>query len=246
MERQYNMETLNYSETNPFFGIPQKKINNAIEDIYNVHLNPKTGKITTDGAKLLEVIHRYASANIPVDYWFREMDKFEGDDSLVRSYKEMTASIKKSYDDGKNYCFAGAHGRGKTMTACCMLKRVVETGKYNALYVNLTDIVNLMASYSSEDREVKSAARKLLLSVDFLVIDEFDSRFMGTDNATDLFGRMLEPVLRSRIQNKLPTIFCTNNTEPDSLFNGALKQSFKSLMQRVKTVNILGTDFRKK
>lgn len=239
------METLKYSETNPFFGIPQKKINNAIEDINNVYLDPKTGKLSPDGAKLMEIVHRYAHANIPVDYWFKEMDKFQGDESLVKAYNEMTNSVKDSYNKGSSYCFLGGHGRGKTMVGTCILKRVVETGKYDALYVNLTDIINLMASSAPADQETKSEARKLLLSVDFLVIDEFDSRFMGTDNATDLFGRLFEPVLRSRIQNQLPTILCTNNTEPDSFFNGALKQSFKSLMKKVKMVSVLGVDFRK-
>jgi len=239
------MEILTYSETNPFCGIPQKKINNAIEDIKNVHLNPKTGKLSADGATLLEIIHRYANANLPVDYWFLEMDKFEGDQSLVKAYNKCTASIKDSYNKGMSFCFAGSHGLGKTLTSACILKRAVETGKYTALYVNLTDIINLMASSSSVDQEIKSEARRLLLSVDFLVIDEFDPRFMSTDNATDLFGRLFEPVLRSRIQNQLPTILCTNSTEPDSFFNGALKQSFKSLMKKIETVNVLGVDFRK-
>ncbi len=132
-----------------------------------------------------------------------------------------------------------------TYSACCILKRVLETGKYNGLYVNLTDIVNLMASSSVEDKEEKSFARKYLLNIDFLVIDEFDSRFMGTsDNAIDLFGRMLEPILRSRIQNSLPTILCTNNTNPDELFNNALRNSFKSLMKKIKLVPVLGKDHR--
>jgi len=132
-----------------------------------------------------------------------------------------------------------------TMSAACIMKRVVESGKYNALYVNLTDIVNLMASSSADDKEEKSPARKCLLMIDFLVIDEFDSRFMGSsDNAIDLFGRMLEPILRSRIQNNLPVILCTNNTNPDELFNNALKQSFKSLMRKIKLIPVLGVDHR--
>lgn len=237
------MTQLNYSEQNPFLGIPQKKINNSIEDIKNTFFDNKLGTLNPQGGILIEMIHRYASANIQVDYWFKEMDKFEGDSSLIKVYNEYSKDIKVAYDKGYNYCFAGSHGLGKTMTASCILKRVVETGNYTALYVNLTDIINVLIS---SDGDAKASGRKFLLSVDFLVIDEFDSRFMGTENATDLFGRILEPILRSRIQNNLPTIFCTNNTEPDSLFNGALKQSFKSLMKKVKILNILGYDFRRR
>src|SRR5690606_19768167 len=58
-------------------------------------------------------INRYSASNIPVDYWWREMDKFEGDDSLVQVYNTYNASIKQAYRDGLSYCFAGGHGKGK-------------------------------------------------------------------------------------------------------------------------------------
>lgn len=232
------------TEVSPFFLIPQKKINNAIEDINNVYLDKKTGKLNSDGAILIEAIYKYAKSNIPVDYWFREMHDFHGDKSLSAIYTKITSDIRAAYDSGVCYCLAGGHGRGKTMIASCILKRCIESGKFSALYVNLTDIINIMASSSQADQAIKSEARRHLLSVDFLIIDEFDSRFMGTDNATDLFGRTLEPILRSRIQNKLPCILCTNNTNPDELFNGALQQSFKSLMKKFTTVFVLGKDFR--
>jgi DNA replication protein DnaC len=128
------------------------------------------------------------------------------------------------------------------MTCSCILKRVVETGKYDALYVNLTDIVNLMASQSDE----KLDARKMLLSVDFLVIDEFDDRFMGTENAADLFGRILEPVLRSRIQNQLPLFLCTNSPNVVASFTGPLRASIQSLMRVVRIVPVLDKDHRLK
>lgn len=230
-------------QTSPFFLIPQKKINNAIEEV-RAKFSNKNGILNKDGAVLVEAIYKYAQSNIPVDYWFREMSDFQGDKNLLAVYNKISLDIDKSYDDGVCFCFAGGHGRGKTMAASCILKRCIESGKYTALYVNLTDIINIMASSSQNDQNIKSTARKYLLSVDFLIIDEFDSRFMGTDNATDLFGRTLEPILRSRIQNKLPCILCTNNTNPDELFNGALQQSFKSLMKKFKTIFVIGKDHR--
>lgn len=130
-----------------------------------------------------------------------------------------------------------------TMTSACILKRVVETGKYSGLYVNLVDIVNIIAAPNA-DAEQKEEARRTLISVDFLVIDEFDIRFMGSDNAADLFGRILEPVLRTRIQNNLPTIICTNSIDPTAAFSGPLQASFKSLMNKIKTIPVLGKDHR--
>jgi DNA replication protein DnaC len=224
---------------NPFQTVPQKKLDNAIADVMRVH--SENGVLTRAGGKLVEILHRYASANIPVDYWFLEMDKFQGDKNLVKRYDEIINDIDKAYKDGLCLCFAGSHGVGKTFTCACILKRVVETYKYNALYVNLTDIVNIMASPRADE---KYSARRHLLTADFLVIDEFDQRFMGTDNAAELYGRILEPIMRSRIQNRLPLIFCTNSTNVESSFSGPLRASIESLMHRVKTVPILGGDFR--
>jgi DNA replication protein DnaC len=222
-----------------FQTVPKKKLDNAIEDVMRVH--SENGVLTKEGGMLVEALQNYTHANIPVDYWFLEMDKFTGDKNLVKRYEEIVSDIAKAYKDGLRVCFAGSHGCGKTMVCSCILKRVVETGKFNALYVNLTDIVNIMASPRADD---KYEARKQLLSVDFLVIDEFDQRFMGTDNAADLFGRILEPTMRARMQNKLPLIFCTNSTNVVSSFNGPLRSSIESLMRMFKTVPVLGGDFR--
>lgn len=123
-----------------------------------------------------------------------------------------------------------------------ILKRAVEKG-YSALYTNLTDIVTILTSYNHEE---KRDTRQALLTVDFLVIDEFDPRFMGSDNASDLYGRILEPALRHRIQNKLPIFFCSNSPNVTASFHGSLKSSISSLMNMVKPVMVLGQDYRDK
>lgn len=173
------------------------------------------------------------------------MGEFTGDKALLQSYNSYTRDVEVAYDLGMSVCYAGNHGRGKTMTSTCILKKVIETGLYSTLYVNLTDIISVLSS-SDVSSQSKSEAKRVLHNSDFLVIDEFDSRFMGSDNAVDLFGRTLEPIVRGRIQNKLPTILCTNNTDPTELFNGQLKQSFKSLMKKMKIISVLGTDHRGK
>jgi len=184
------------------------------------------------------VFHRYFVSNIPVDYWYREIDSnWNGPDNLKRYYNEIVSDIPGAYKEGKRARFAGKHGIGKTMLCACILKRVVETDKYSALYVNLTDIIHVMLTSTSE---VKSAAREQLLSVDFLVIDELDPRFMGTENAADLFGRILEPIMRSRIQNKMPLFFCTNSSKVEESFSGPLQASIESLMNVVRLVPVVG------
>lgn len=226
------------TSANPFLNIPRKKLDDALNDIKD-HYSDKNGILTKDGAILTEVFYGYYQANIPVDYWWRDMTDFIGPQSLKSFYESYVSDLKAAYKEGKRARFGGSHGVGKSMTCACILKRVVETQKYSALYVNLTDVIHVLLTSSSEE---KIWARKTLLESDFLVIDEFDERFMGSENAADLFGRMLEPIMRTRIQNRMPLFFCTNTAKIESSFSGPLKASIESLMNLVKLVPIIGGD----
>ena len=129
-----------------------------------------------------------------------------------------------------------------TMTSCNILKKFVQKG-YSGLYTTLTDCVNILTISPNEE---KYNARKLLLSVDLLVIDEFDSRFIASDTAGDLFGRTLENIFRTRTQNKMPTILCTNSPNIIDTFSGAIKKSLESLLTGyVERISIFGKDYRK-
>lgn len=174
-------------------------------------------------------------------YWRLEMNSFRGDGILKEKYDEITQDLKSAYDRGLSLCFAGSHGLGKTMTCTNILKRAVEKG-YSGLYATLNDIVSCTINSAPDDR---AAARKELLTVDFLVIDEFDPRYMGSESAADLFGRILEDIFRTRAQNKMPTFMCTNSPNPVESFTGPIKQSITSLMNYVAKVTVLGKDFRK-
>lgn len=170
------------------------------------------------------------------------MDKFEGDKALLKRYNDIIEDVHATYEKGTTCCFAGKHGLGKTMTTCSILKRAVEKG-YDGLYTTLDSIVSVISSGKNDD---KFEAIKYLKMVDFLVVDEFDPRFMGTTNAADLYGRTLEIILRHRLQNNLPTFLCTNSANMSAIFTGSLSESISSLMNLVKTIPVLGQDFRGK
>lgn len=230
---------------NPLISIPQKKIDNAIQEIIDSFPGYKGHSVEDRLPKscriLVTAINRYAKANIPVDYWDLHMQDFKGDKNLLKIYEEIIKDIYVSYNNGIKICLAGNYGTGKTMTCACVLKKAVETG-YSGLYVTLTDVVTLMGS---RDANAKYLAKQHLLNTDFLVIDEFDPRFMGSDNASDFYGRVLETTLRARIHNRMPILLCTNSPNVLSSFSGSLKQSISSLMNLVKIVPVLGSDHRK-
>jgi len=227
-----------FSRSSVLNNIPIRKLNEILSNIENGsdELSVKALKKTA--------IARYAESNIPIEYWFLKMEKdFTGDPRLLEKYKEYTSDMKKSYIQGTSICFAGAHGLGKTMTATCILKKAAQQN-FSALYTTLSDVVAAMTQAPNEDKFI---AKRELLLVDFLILDEFDNRFFSNDNAADLYARTLEGVFRTRSQNKLPTLMCTNSPNVIEGFNGALKASIESLMKGyIKIFPVLGDDFRKK
>lgn len=238
-QQSYYEGTEFYLDQSPLRTVPRKKLEEAVDELKEKLV--KNGVFSVEGAQVIEAYSRYWRSNIPVDYWSRSMKDFNGSKMLKDSFEKYISDLKLAYRSGLSHCYAGSHGTGKTMSLCCILKKVVEQNKYSAYYINLTDAVAVFSSRRDEDKHL---ARKLLMEVDFLGIDEFDQRFMGTENASNLFGRILEPIMRSRIQNKLPTIYCTNSPDVVSGFEGPLRASIKSLMQLITVVPILDKDFR--
>lgn len=188
------------------------------------------------------IFNRFYEANIPIEYWNLKMEKdFVGDQRLLNLYNEITADISKIYTTGTSYILAGSYGLGKTFALSSIIKKAAVCG-YNVLYTTLSDVVNILTS-NNEDRSI---ARRELIMADFLVIDEFDQRYIGSDNASDLYGRTLEGIFRTRAQNKLPLFMSTNSPNPLEMFNGSLKESLGSLMKGyLKVFVVLGDDFRK-
>jgi DNA replication protein DnaC len=230
------MDIPDFSRSQALNNIPKKKLQEFISDIKknNTDLSIQNIKLTA--------INRYAESNIPIEYWTLKMDKdFYGDPRLLAKYNEYVSDLKSAYDNGTSICFSGNHGVGKSLTASCILKRACEKN-YTCLYSTLSDIVNVLTSGNSED---KFLAQKELILVDFLVIDEWDTRFVSSDSAADLYARSLESVFRTRSQNKLPTLMCTNSPNIIESFNGSLKASMGSLMSGyLKMFPVFGKDYR--
>jgi len=227
---------------NPLITIPDRKVNEVTQSIID-SFPESQGNYTREMYVLLEAVKRYSESNLPVDYWFLDMDEFVGDAILKKKYIEITADIEKAYSQGIKICFAGSCGVGKTMTAVCILKKVVEMGR-SALYTTMSDIIAVSTAKNNDD---KNDIRRELLEVDFLIIDELDPKHISSSElGSELFGRIIEPIIRTRIQNKLPLFLCTNSPKPTSGFTGALKESISSLMSTIQIVPVIGADQRSK
>jgi len=212
--------------------VPENKLTFALKQLEEKY----------DSEQLLvrkKAYHRYFEANIPVRYWDLEMHRdFEGDESVLSFYKSLVSDVPKMYNTGLSLILAGSFGRGKTMIATNMLKRTLEKG-YIGLYVGLNDVISAVTSAE------RFKARRELLDSHFLVIDEFDSRHMAnTENAQDFFGRIIEDILRIRLNNQLPIILCTNNVNVVAAFRNSLQESLASLMNYMDIMPVLGPDYR--
>jgi len=232
------MDNLDFTRSRALNNIPPRKLQDKINAV-------QESDDSTDVKNLkLIAYNRYYESNIPLEYWDLKMERdFIGDPRLKQKYDEYITDIKQSYITGSSICLAGMHGVGKTMTMTCILKKSCQKG-YSCLYTTLSDIVAVLTQAGGEDKFI---ARRELVLVDFLVIDEFDPRFMATENAADLYARSLESVFRTRSVNKLPTLMCTNSPNVVESFSGPMKASIDSLMKGyIKVFPVLGEDMRKK
>jgi DNA replication protein DnaC len=232
------MDTLDLLRSRALNNIPPRKVKEALAMVER-----SEDSLQNKSVKLI-AINRYAESNIPIEYWALKMDRdFNGDPRLLAKYNEYITDLKQSYMTGDSICFTGNHGLGKTFVITSILKKSCLIG-YNCLYTTLSDIVNVLTTGGGED---KFLARRELTLVDFLAIDEFDPRFMPSENVADLYARSLESVFRTRSQNKLPTLMASNSPNPVESFHGPLKASIDSLMKGyIKIFTIVpGKDFRK-
>lgn len=229
--------------------IPRRKLQERQQSIIrSCEICSQTNTGELDGlcekcSRKIVACNRFTESNIPLEYWSLKMDwDFKGDPRLLTKYTELATDIRKVFTDGVSICFAGNHGCGKTMTTTALLKLAALKG-FTCLYTTLSDAVNVLTSAPIEDR---FTARKELTMVDFLAIDEFDPRFIATENAADLYARTLETIFRTRAQNQLPIFMCSNSPNVVETFSGPLHDSINSLMQGYMTMfPVLGSDFRK-
>lgn len=196
-----------------------------------------------DCIKKVESINVWADAGIPVLYWDLNINTFNGDAHFKNTVKNILSDIDKLYNNGDILVFSGSHGTGKTWAGAEILK-FAASNKYTIQYASMSEIVTILLS---KDYDKYSFNHKLLYS-DIIFIDEVDGRFMpSSENGMNIFGAMIENIVRTRIQNKLPILLATNNSQINDVFDGSFKKTFSSLFSLKNLINIPvgGTDLRK-
>lgn len=187
-------------------------------------------------------ISKYAKANIPIDYWMLAFKDFKGDPKFRDLIRPYLQDIDSFYDKGKSFAFVGNLGTGKTYVASAILKKALVSG-YSGKYTQMAEVVNNLLSSKVDSAEYLES----LLEVDFLVIDEFDARWVfPSEKSERMFGSTLEYILRTRFQNHMPTILCSNTEDIDQVLANDFSRAFSSLRnQYMDVIYVAGKDFRK-
>ncbi len=246
------MDSLTFSRSKALNNIPSNKIHNVIIAMVgncevcskkSLNLKEHVDGLCAKCALTVTLFNRYSESNIPLEYWNLKMERdFKGDKRILDKYNELVNDLQKSFTEGISICFSGSHGTGKTMTTTNIIKKAVSKG-YVGLYSTFNDIITTLTQASNEE---KFLAKKELSMVDFLVIDEVDSRFIASENMADLYARQLEYIVRTRRSNQLSTFLCTNSPHVMEAFSGPLKHSINSIITGyMQSFVVLGTDYRK-
>jgi DNA replication protein DnaC len=193
-------------------------------------------------ASKIERLTRYARAGIPVRYWDLAFKDFQGDPNFGNFIRTIMSDIEGFYDKGESLAFIGNLGTGKSYAACCILKMGL-VNDYSGLYVQMAEIVNNTLSPKVDSAEYLEK----LINVDILVIDEFDPRWVfPSEKVEKMFGTTLEYILRTRFQNSMPTVLCSNANDIDKVLSNDFARAFSSLRSMyMKVVLVAGKDFRK-
>jgi DNA replication protein DnaC len=220
--------------------VPYKK-RQIIKDKLVADCQECGGNSCNSCTKKSQLIDRMADANIPVAYWFLKLKDFSGPTNVKDAAIAYAKTIKERYQDGKGICFVGTLGVGKTTAGCAILKNAI-INDFTAYYTTLSDIMTYMLDF-----ETSSEFNQLVTRVDFLFVDEIDSRHISSsDDAQKAFGSNFERIIRYRTQNQLPTILASNNSSLEEAFSGQHSRVVDSL-SAASTIVIpaLGKDFRK-
>jgi DNA replication protein DnaC len=216
--------------------VPQRKLQLSLQAIEesNDDLSTKSTKKS--------IINRYAESNIPIEYWGLKMERdFKGEPRMLNKYNEYILDLKTNYFNGTSICFSGPHGIGKTFLTTSILKKAVQKG-YSCLYLQMFNIVPILTNYNNQEDAIRE-----LTMVDFLTIDELDIRFFSTEASNQLYAKSFENIFRTRSQNKMPTLICTNSPNLVESFTGALRESIGSLFaNKIEMVSVLAEDYRRK
>lgn len=175
----------------------------------------------------------------------KRLEDFTNDDSAKKIIIRYLDQCKEMLRDGIGLFLWGANGTGKTHLAMCAAKALINRA-YKVRVFSIDEIVDKFTSSWYSDDE-KKELNDMLRNTDFLFIDEFGKNIDNEGKAKylpDLVKRIMESVIRYRVQMRKP-IWFTSNTDP-AFVKEVFSEDIASLLnEAVVPVCVRGEDYRK-
>lgn len=175
----------------------------------------------------------------------KRLDDFTNDDAAKKIVVKYLDQSKAMLKDGIGLFLWGANGTGKTHLAMCAAMQLIDF-KYKVRVFSIDEIVDKFTSSWYSDGE-KKQLNDILRDTDFLFVDEFGKNVDDEGKAKylpDLVKRVMESVIRYRVQMHKP-IWFTSNTDPKFIKEVFSEDIASLLNEAVVPVCVRGEDYRK-
>lgn len=187
----------------------------------------------------------YRACGIRENWFYKTVKEFENDPEAKKMVQSYLQQLKDMVRKGIGLYLWGANGTGKSHLMHCTFKALLHQ-RYTVKILTLDELVDkFTASWYNE--EVKANFHRILLTVQFLGIDEFGKN-VGADGEPnylpDLVKRVIEEVIRYRVHTKKP-IWITSNTEPKNVASVFSEDVASLLSEACVPVKVCGCDYRK-
>lgn len=187
----------------------------------------------------------YLHCGIKAGWHEKGLSNFTNDGKALSVVKKYLKDSKELYHSGLGLYLWGANGTGKSHLMNCSFKELISKG-YRVRVCSMDEIVNKFTSswYSDADRwELDD----ILRHIDFLGIDEFGKNVDKDGNPVylpDLVKRVMESVIRFRVQMNKP-IWFASNTDPKFVKDVFSEDIASLLREAVVPVCVRGDDYRR-
>lgn len=185
---------------------------------------------------------KYINSNIGSSYWNIEPENWDGEEEDLERVQTQFSKLDYFAKTGNGLYLYGPYGTGKSTLAILLLKHVLRTTSYNALFVFFSDLVILNSKiiHGFHDSEALEAIEHIK-NVDFLVLDDLAKEF---DSDKDNGRATLNSILRYRDFWNKPT-FYTSNIPRDGIESKYGASNASVILGRTRLIQMKGRqDYR--
>lgn len=187
----------------------------------------------------------YLYCGIKTGWHEKSLGDFTNDEEALSAVRKYLKNSRDASKKGLGLYLWGSNGTGKSHLMNCSFKELIAKGHKVRIY-SMDEIVDKFTSswYSDED---KKELDNVLRNIDFLGIDEFGKNVDKDGNPVylpDLVKRVMESVIRFRVQMNRP-IWFASNTDPKFVKDVFSEDIASLLREAVVPICVRGEDFRR-